>query len=212
MNAANTPRFGAPVQVDGPKRPRRSRRHPLTGNGPIVDRARAALTRTAAQFGEVTGKDQTSVTARTPDGITLTFSYDPGNYVFSRVYNLSITATLPATSAAPARIELSHRDRRGPRFVGARSGGPSAESLVGINGALGARLRSIDLISARIEGSGSRADSGSGSRTVTLTPMGGSYVWVLIPPVFKATAFPAGEPERIVDLVRALRDWAPVSA
>lgn len=212
MSAAKAPRFGASVQTGEVKQPRRSRRHPLTGNGPIVDRARAALARTAAQFGEVTGTDQTFATARTHDGITLTFSYDPGNYVFSRVYNLTITATLPATSAAPARIELSHRDRRGPRFVGVRGTGPSTESLVGINGALGERLRSIDLVSARIEGSGSRADSGAGSRTVTLTPMGGSYVWVLIPPVFKATAFPAGEPERIVDLVRALRDWAPVAA
>ena len=66
-------------------------------------------------------------------------------------------------------------------------------------------MRAVDLVSARV--SGPRA-----TRTLTLTPLGGSYVWVLIPPVFKATAFPAGEPERLLEIARTLRDWSPVSA
>ncbi|GAA2839492.1 hypothetical protein FB468_1193 [Leucobacter komagatae] len=197
----------------------RVRKHPLAGSGPIVDRARAALLRTATEFGDVVASDQTSVTARTPDGLEVTLSYEGGNFVFSRVYNLTLSVALPAESDVPTGLKLSHRARSGPQFVRAGSGaGTSAHTSVGqpgaggalaarltaLNSSVGDRLRGVDLVAATV--SGPRT-----SRTLTLTPMGGSYVWVLIPPVFKATAFPAGEPERLLDIVRALRTWSPLS-
>lgn len=193
----------------------RVRKHPLTGSGPIVDRARAALLRTATEFGDVVASDQTTVTARTPDGFDVTLSYEGGNFVFSRVYNLTLSVALPAESDVPTGLKLSHRARTGPQFVRAGSGasvsagqpgagGALAARLAALHGSVGDRLAGVDLVAATV--SGPRT-----SRTLTLTPMGGSYVWVLIPPVFKATAFPAGEPERLLDIVRALRTWSPLS-
>lgn len=206
----------------------RMRKHPLAGSGPIADRARAALLRTANEFGEVVANDQTSVTARTQDGFDVTLSYEGGNFVFSRVYNLTLSVTLPPESDVPTGLKLSHRARSGPQFVrvssgpggaglpgarpadaGSSGGGPSgggalAARLAALHRSVGDRLRDVDLVAATV--SGPRT-----SRTLTLTPMGGSYVWVLIPPVFKATAFPAGEPERLLDILRALRTWSPLS-
>jgi len=63
-----------------------------------------------------------------------------------------------------------------------------------LNAVAGPHLAKIDMLKSTL------AD-----RMLTLTPMGGSYVWVLIPPVFKATAFPPGEPDRILELIRAIR-------
>lgn len=184
----------------------RVRKHPLAGSGPIVDRARAALARTATEFGEVIASDQTTVTARTADGVDVTLSYEGGNFVFSRVYNLTLSVALPAESDVPTGLKLSHRARSGPQFVraAAAAGGALASRLAALHRSVGDKLRDVDLVAATV--SGPRT-----SRTLTLTPMGGSYVWVLIPPVFKATAFPAGEPERLLDIVRALRNWSPLS-
>ena len=208
--------------------PPRPKKDALAGNGPIVDRARRALRLVAEQFGEVTRTTQTTVEARTPDGIELTLGYDPGNYVFSRVYNLTIEVALPAGSPAPSGVELSHRERSGAKYVpagsgsgfGSRSGSGSgtgfgsravrgiartgaipstgSPALKRLNEAAGPHLGGIDLHSSTIT-------TKNGKRTLTVTPLGGSYVWVLIPPVFKATAFPPGEPGRILDLIRAIR-------
>lgn len=170
------------------------RRHALAGNGPVVDRARRALRMVAEQFGTVTGKDQTTVDVRTADGIELTLSYDPGNYVFSRVYNLTISTRLPEGSTAPNDVKLVHRGQRGGRFVVDRGTGPAQSLLDRLNEVAGPHLAGVDMISSSIS-----------ARTLTLTPMGGSYVWVLIPPVFKATAFPPGEPDRLLAYIRAIR-------
>lgn len=181
----------------------RPRRHALEGQGVIVTRARAALRRVAAQFGEITSADDVSVEVRTADGLRLALSYDPGNYIFSRVYNLTIAVDLPADSAVPGDVVLSHRGGS-PHYArsGAAAAGPELDAL---NRELQAHFDGIDLIRSRITGAGGR-------RRVVLTPMGGSYVWVLIPPVFSATAFPAGEPERILALIRALASWRAGSA
>lgn len=182
---------------------KRVRRNALSGNGPIVDRARVALKYTAAQFGEVTATDQTSVSVRTADGLDLTLQYDGGNFVFSRVYNLTISARLPISSKVPNDIELSHRDRRGPAFVRTGHRSQVTPSIGALNASVRDQLGAIDLVSANVSGAAAQ-------RTLTLTPMGGSYVWVLIPPVFKATAFPPGEVDRMLQLMRSLHDWAPV--
>lgn len=171
------------------------RRHALAGQGPIVDRARHALRHVAAQFGAITGSTQTSVSVRTHDGIDLTLSYDSGNYIFSRVYNLTIAVDLPAGSTVPAAATLSHRERSGPRYVGA---GGDSQGMHRLNESAAGHLRRIDLHSSTIT-------TRSEVRVLTVTPLGGSFVWVLIPPVFKATAFPQGETERILGLVRAIR-------
>lgn len=181
----------------------RRRKHALAGNGLIVDRARRALRLVAEQFGEVQKTEHTFVTVRTDDGMLLTLSYDPGNYVFSRVYNLTVTAELPKESKIPAGISLSHRGGKGAYYV--RKGSSTPDPLLDdLNASLREKLASIDTLSSRVEFSGK-------ARTVTLTPLGGSYVWVLIPPVFKATAFPKGEPDRILDLLRSMRDWTPAT-
>lgn len=177
----------------------RARRHALAGQGLIVTRARAALRRVAAQFGEITRADDTSVEVRTSDGLSLTLSYDPGDYVFSRVYNLTVTATLPADSAVPGDLVLSHRNG-GSRYARKRASGSGDRALDALNAAVGERIERVDLLRSEVSGP-------KGGRTVTLTPLGGAYVWVLIPPVFKATAFPPGEPERMLDLIRALASW-----
>lgn len=177
---------------------RRPRRNALAGEGPIVNRARTALKHTAAQFGEVTAADQTTVTVRTTDGIALTLSYDPGNYIFSRVYNLRIVATLPQDTRVPSGIELSFREKGAVQYVQQKVGQSTRPApgprLQAVNRRLGEQLRSIDLIASTVDG-----------RTLSIVPMGGSFVWVLIPPVFKATAFPAGEVERILGLIRSFR-------
>ena len=177
---------------------KRPRRDALAGEGPIVNRARAALQHTAAQFGEVTAADQTTVTVRTADGITLTLSYDPGNYIFSRVYNLRIMAALPADTRVPSGIELSFREKGAVRYVPKKVGQATRPApgprLNAVNREVGGQLREIDLIASAVDG-----------RTLSIVPMGGSFVWVLIPPVFKATAFPAGEVERILALIRSFR-------
>lgn len=189
------PRLTSPFIVTSPAAPRR---HALSGNGPIVDRARAALHAVAAQFGTVLGSTQTEVAVRTSDGIPLTFSYDPGNYVFSRVYNLTITTALPAGSDLPAGLRLTHRPRHGAEYVAARAVTVDAARLRALNDIARTHLSGIDLSSSTIT-------TRAGRRMLTLTPLGGSFVWVLIPPVFKATAFPPGEPARILDLIRAVR-------
>lgn len=184
----------------------KQRRDPLAGDGPIVNRARAALKHTAAQFGKVIDADQTSVTVRTVDGISLTLRYDGGNYIFSRVYNLKVTVRLPDSSTVPAGLELSHRDKFGPKFVRRTDRAGSSPNLDAMNAIVTPHLRNIDLVSAETSVTGSRSD-----RVLSLVPMGGAFVWVLIPPVFKATAFPSGEIERILCLIRTLSCWAPVA-
>lgn len=173
----------------------RPRKHALAGSGPIVDRARRALRFVAEQFGELRRVDLTEVEVRTADGVDLVLSYDPGNYVFSRVYNLTVTAALPDGSLLP-EARLAHGGRDGARYV--RADGRDTPALQQLNRIAAPHLAGIDVHSSRIA-------SAVGSRTFTVTPLGGSYVWVLIPPVFKATAFPQGEPERILELIRAVR-------
>lgn len=194
---------------------RRGRRDPLAGDGPIASRARTGLRRVAAQFGEIVADDRTSVTVRTADGVPLRLGYTLGDYVFSRVYNLTVTARVP--DAVPAGLELSHRGRGGARFV-ARSAarnsaaqnsavqhGPAPAELERLAAVAGSHLDGIDLVSARTSGA-------DGARTATFTPLGGSFVWVLIPPVFQTTAFPPGEPDRIAALVRELRAFGSPAA
>lgn len=185
--------FGGSVLADPPGK-RRTPKHPLAGNGPIVDRARRALRMVAEEFGTVTDTDQTSVRVRTEDGIPLTLSYQPGNYLFSRVYGLTVSTRLPQGCGAPNGVKLAHRSRPGGVFVPERGASTSTSAVERLNDATEPHLTRIDTVSARIS-----------ERTLTLTPMGGSYVWVLIPPVFKATAFPKGEPRRIIELIRAVR-------
>lgn len=173
----------------------RTRKHALAGNGLIVDRARRALRHVAEQFGEVGRITQTTVEVRTHDGIDLTLSYNPGNYVFSRVYNLTVTAALPEASAAPSAVELTFKG--GEAHYIRKDGGDSA-ALGRLNRVARPHLSKIDMHSSSI-------GKERGVRRITVVPLGGAYVWVLIPPVFKATAFPPGEPDRILDLIRAVR-------
>lgn len=178
------------------------RKHPLSGHGPIVDRARQALRFVAAQFGDVQKISQTNVTVRTHDDIEVTLSYAPGNYIFSRVYNLTVAVALPASSAAPTDVKLSHWERGGVRYRSVAGGEPS-RAVRQLNEKAEPLIAGIDLHASTIT-------TEKGVRTLTVTPLGGSYVWVLIPPVFKSTTFPAGEPDRILALIRAIRDLEPV--
>ncbi|MBC9937072.1 MULTISPECIES: hypothetical protein [unclassified Leucobacter] len=178
----------------------RERTHALAGRGPIVDRARQALRHVATQFGEIVECDDTTVRARSADGIEVVLSYAPGNYVFSRVYNLTIEAELPS-AGYPAGVTITHKHRSGPRFTQGKDFRSGQLSLAQLNAACAAQLDAIDVLQAGITGAGT-------TRTLRITPMGGSYVWVLIPPVFKATSFPPGEPDRILQLVRSVRGLA----
>lgn len=169
-------------------------RHALHGNGPIVDRARQALRRVASEFGEVTATQHTSVSVRTSSGIALQLSYDPGNYVFSRVYNLRVSVTLPEGSPVPSGLKLSHKVE--PHLTATAE--PSRAALFeDLNAMLKPHLAAIDTVAVTTSGQGK-------NRQFTVVPMGGSYVWVLIPPVFKATAFPRGEVQRIINLIHAV--------
>lgn len=207
-------RFGGSVSVPKVK-PKRARRDPLAGEGVIVNRARAALKMTAQQFGTVIDTDQTSVTVRTAGGLRLTLRYDGGNYIFSRVYNLRVSMMLPADTLVPAELEISHRGKAGIRYVRSRSSAAkpgefqaeasTSPAINDLNQRLQPLLRGIDVVSGLVQGPRNQRD-------FSLVPMGGSYVWVLIPPVFKATAFPVGEPERIIDLFQAAHDWVPSGA
>lgn len=185
------------------------RKNALAGSGPIVDRARAALRHTATQFGAVQAQDDVSVTVLTPGGVQLRLGYEGGNYLFSRVYNLAITTVVPASAGLPAGLRLSHQDKAGPAWVpaGSRAGGSplgrggaasTSPGVSALNRALAPLLKGVDLLRAT-------TTAVPGGTQLTLTPLGGAYVWVLIPPVFKATAFPAGEPQRLIDIVDAAR-------
>lgn len=161
---------------------------PLEKDGPIVTRARASLQRVAAEFGKIKAKNNSQVTVLTEDGITLRLSYEYGNYLFSRVYNLAISVDLPQDTPIPAGLRLSHRGGGRPTFRSVSGTGTStAERLVE---RVGDDLARIDLANAQ-----TRAHQ-NGVR-MTLTPLGGAFVWVLLPPVFKTIAFPAGEIDRI---------------
>lgn len=195
-------------------KPLREKKPALSGSGPIVDRARNALAKVAAQFGAVVATTETTVTVECADRLRLLLSYQPGNYVFSRVYNLTITAELPSESPLPTGLSLSFRGGKGGRFVqsstepGKRAASRSTTLTDLLNATFQQRLSKIDLIAASVEKAKAR-NGLPAKRTITLSPMGGSFVWVLIPPVFSATAFPAGEPERITELIQALCNWAP---
>lgn len=177
----------------------RARVSPLTKEGPIVDRARSALKTTAAKFGAISSVTRTSVTVQGPEGYLLEMSYDLGNFLFSRVYNLTITSVLPVDSRVPDGLQLNFKDRAGPRYVhrNDRVADPAIDEL---NASLGSLLQEIDL-------AGSAVESDNGTKRLTLSPLGGSFVWVLIPPVFTPTAFPAGEPERILELITTMRSF-----
>lgn len=183
----------SPSSIRAPK----ARRHALAGNGLIVNRARRALHFVAKQFGEITGASQTEVRVRTSDGIDLTLSYNPGNYVFSRVYNLTITAVLPDDSTAPSAVKVSFKGRDGAHYV-RKDGAQGSAALRSLNDRVRPLLADIDVYASDITKAG-------GVRRITVIPFGGSFVWVLIPPVFKATTFPQGEPERILGLIREVR-------
>jgi hypothetical protein len=161
---------------------------PLEKDGPIVSRARASLLRVATEFGQVTAKNGSQVTVRTDNGLTLRLSYEYGNYLFSRVYNLAVSVDLPKGSPIPSGLRLSHRKAEGPRFRSASAEGTAA--AVQLERSIGKELAEIDLASATTHTS-------EGTVRLTLTPLGGAFVWVLLPPVFKTIAFPAGEIERI---------------
>src|SRR5690606_33239892 len=154
-----------------------SPRDALEGEGPIVNRARSALKNTAAQFGTVTSFDRKTVTVLTARRLTLAFSYTSGNYLFSRVYHLIISVGLPPQTRVPTEIELSFNGKGAPEFHPKRktrslrpTAGPRLNAL---NAQISAQLREIDLIQSEVTG-----------RTLNVVPLGGSFVWVLIPPVF----------------------------
>lgn len=182
-------------------------KHALARNGPIVGRARQALRRVATQFGEVVEAGNTEVRVRTSRGLDLTLSYNPGNYVFSRVYNLTVRALLPETSDVPAGLKLSFA--RGETTF-ASTGSTAAQTehadvLKRLNVSTAPQLNDIDLHSGSVK-TASATKTGE-RKTVEIVPLGGSFVWVLIPPVFHATAFPKGEPDRIIALIETLTAW-----
>lgn len=172
------------------------RRLALAGQGPIVDRARSALHQIATQFGTPEALGTQSASVRTRDGLHLELGYEPGNYVFSRVYNLRMSIDLPASSPLVAGTVLQHHHRLTSSYTHPASTAQNA--LQALNTAVGAHLKQVDLLSSRIE------PGPDGHLKLELTPLGGSFVWVLIPPIFKATAFPSGEPARLLDLIRAV--------
>ncbi|MEU3848063.1 hypothetical protein AB0E44_13890 [Micrococcus terreus] len=153
------------------------------------------------EFGSIVSTTQTTVDVLTADGMSLTLSFDPGDYIFSRVYNLTITTELRPEVALP-EVKLSHRRSGGSQFVpieGEHSAGVEMLNLVAAP-----HIAQIDIHSPQIQ----RDENGY---RFTVTPLGGAFVWVLIPPVFKATAFPPGEPERILDLIRAVSGIRPAT-
>lgn len=178
---------------------RAKRKHALAGSGPIVDRARAGLRRVSEQFGEPTRTTDTAVEVTTAEGLDLILSYQPGNYLFSRVYNLTISTVLPTASPVPTDIKVSFRGPNSPRFIPG-SGFSQGPELDRLNEVVSPQLAEIDLVSSAVVAKGS-------GNVLSVTPMGGSFVWILIPPVFKATAFPAGETDRIIRLCHTFKSF-----
>lgn len=173
----------------------------LQGEGPIADRARTALHSVASQFGKVIESTKSTVSVVVSDGTRLDLSYECGNFVFSRVYNLKIVTDLPDSSPAPINLRLSFKHKGEPRFVGSANAANRSE-IDGFNRSISDHLRGIDLAASTVR------LTAAGHKRLTLTPLGGSFVWVLIPPVFKPIAFPPGEIERIVNLIVAVRNPA----
>lgn len=180
------------------------RKNALAGRGPIVDRARQGLYKIAGQFGTITKKTDTQAFVTTDDGLDLVLAYDMGNYLFSRVYNLTITANVPVDRGLPHNLVLSHKSKEGPFLEPAKGAGmiteTSQRNLDAFNKDLLVRLKSIDLLKLDI----SIKDDAS---RITVIPIGGSFVWVFIPPIFQPTSFPQGEQKRIIELVRAISSW-----
>lgn len=168
--------------------------------GPIADRARVALRTVAEQFGRVEQMTKTAVSVDTGEGFNLNLHYELGNFLFSRVYNLQITSALPDTVSFSRDLSLSYRGSVSPRFIG-KASAVHEEETAKLNDVVRPLLSSIDLASANV-------DTVGGASKLTLSPLGGSFVWVLIPPIFKVTAFPTGEPARIINLITTIRNIA----
>jgi hypothetical protein len=167
--------------------------HPLSKSGPINNRARKNLTAVAAQFGEVIETNASSVRVKTRDHKLLTLSYEQGNFIFSRVYNLTIRYDLPEDSSTPSDIFLKFSGKQ-PHFV---QKADRKADLSRLNAAVAEMLQTVDLHSAYVR-------ERHGHKELTVVPLGGAFVWVLIPPVFKNIAFPQGEPKRLMRLVDRL--------
>lgn len=179
------------------RRAQRPKRHALTGNGPIVHRARLALRDVAPLFGEVRETDDTAVVVTTPAGARVTLTYLPGNYVFSRVYNLDVSIELPEESPIPVGVKLVHRGRGGSVFAGGTGDAAAERAAAALTRSTARAIASIDTLTAQVDADGE-------ARRFHLTPLGGSFVWVFIPPIGTWTRFPEGEPARIVALLERI--------
>ncbi|WP_291280255.1 hypothetical protein [Galactobacter sp.] len=178
---------------------RRSKnKNPLESDGPVVNRARASLFSVAKLLGRVRKQGTTSVVVTTDHGLDLTLNYAHNNYLLSRVYNLEISLDLPLDGLPPG-LKLSYAGGQGPRFGGTSE--LSRRAAGQLNDVIADDFRGIDILNAR-------TTRHEGGVRLTLTPMGGAFVWVLLPPVFKTIAFPPGEIGRIQDLFRRINRLA----
>lgn len=207
---------------------RRRQTAPAAGHavGPLQARAQRSLLTVAKQFGDVASDAvpevgsglSVDVTAAGGDwGDALRLSYGKGDFIFSRVYDLTISGTVqrpsralcgPAAGDGDSRValplELSFT-RHGSRLVPS-TGAASADSAAAagrsaqrINRRLQPLLREVDLKSLSI------TDASDGRCRIDLVPLGGAYVWILVPPVSMTVRFPPGEPARLLHIMSTIR-------
>jgi len=147
------------------------------------------------------GDSAHSVVLAAPEGgRDLALRLQPEGRVFGGNWGLEVSTTepvLPATGRG-----LSARGRGVVRMQGVRfraRGGEEAASRLAAelsaDAELGKALSEVHFERIRVEPDG----------RAMIRHMGGSVVWVLVPPVVRATPLPAGQPEA---MVRALAEFA----
>lgn len=184
--------------------------------GPLHRRARRSLLEVASQFGTVFDEHTDAQDSETNTDLAvmvhvtrgrrhgpITLSYGKADYLFSRVYDLKVIGYGEwGGPPTPLRVKFS---RDGGHFeVGPRVPPEHAARARTMAATLernfAANLASVDLKSVEI------VNAGDGQFKVELVPLGGAYVWLLVPPVSYSVRFPDGEQGRLLELMRGIRD------
>lgn len=163
--------------------------------GFIDSRAALALPTIAMEFGTVLSHDGLEVRVKPHAGSldVITLRLTQGNFIWSRVYDLEIEY-----SSSGRGRNLDVKFTKGKAIIHPRKNASSTEQLHAstAQSALSPLMDAVDLKSMTMRTDGA-------TRTTKITPLGGAYLWILLPPISYWVRFPQGEPARLLSLLEA---------